>query len=216
MFRIKICGVRLKSDIDAVGAVGGDAVGINFFSASIRFVDPNAAATRDLAEHARAVGLIRVGVFVNESSDTINAIASSVGLDAVQLHGDETIESMVGLTSSKKIRAIKLPTIGLSADDIGSATGPWIDAGYHVLLDADAGAQHGGSGKTLPWSVIGQWAAANRHVRWTLAGGLTPSNVAEAIRVSGAVSVDTASGVESTKGTKSAELIGMFVASCKK
>ncbi|TWU60049.1 N-(5'-phosphoribosyl)anthranilate isomerase [Rubripirellula tenax] len=209
MFRVKICGVRLKSDVEAVGQSGADAIGLNFFPPSIRYVDPAEAATRELSELARSLGLIRIGVFVNETPLKIAEVVANVGLDAVQLHGDETIESAAGV-SGRKLRAIKLPTGTLSVTQIDAACRPWIDAGYHVLFDADAGAAHGGSGKTLDWPSIASWAARSPSASWTLAGGLTPDNVSEAIRASSAQSVDTASGVESPKGTKSTDLIRRF------
>ncbi|QDT05576.1 N-(5'-phosphoribosyl)anthranilate isomerase [Rubripirellula lacrimiformis] len=210
MFRVKICGIRLKSDVDAVAAAGGDAVGLNFFRPSVRFVDPQSESTRLLSEAAAAAKLLRVGVFVNETADQIHQIVDQVGLDAVQLHGDETL-SAAGTVRGPRLRAIKLPVGPVSVDLIESAARPWIDAGFHVLFDADAGAAHGGSGKYLDWKSVADWNDQHGQSGWTLAGGLNPQNVAEAIRTSGTASVDTASGVESPKGVKSAALIQQFL-----
>lgn len=214
MFHIKICGIRFKTDIDAVADSQADAVGLNFFSPSIRYVDPAAPSTRELSLAAQTAGLIRVGVFVNESVSRIRSIADQVGLDVIQLHGDETVDQVAGL-GGPRVRAIKLPTGPLSIDKIAAKVDPWVAAGFAVLLDADAGAMHGGSGKTLDWPSIAAWAKSNPQVTWTLAGGLNPDNVADAIACTGAISVDTASGVESPKGQKSAELITRFAARCQ-
>ncbi|MGB7328784.1 MAG: phosphoribosylanthranilate isomerase [Rubripirellula sp.] len=213
MFRVKICGVRLQGDVEAVAAAGGDAIGLNFFPPSVRYVDPADPHTRELSLVAAKLGLFRVGVFVNESPERIAEIAAAVGLDAIQLHGDETVE-LAAKIAGQKLRAIKLPVGPLTVSQIDAASRPWVNASYHVLFDADAGAAHGGSGKTLDWPTIAEWASLNPSVSWTLAGGLTPDNVSDAIRISAATSVDTASGVESAKGAKSTERIRHFVANC--
>lgn len=212
MFHTKICGVRTADDILAVKASRADAVGLNFYPPSIRFVDPNARTTAELSEIANEQGLFRVGVFVNDS-ERIAEIASTVELDAIQLHGDETIDDALSVKQLIKlplIRAIKLPHADLTPEMIAAATEPWTKAGFHLLLDADAGSAHGGSGKTLAWDAVRIWADRASDVKWTLAGGLTPENVAEAITRSGTTSVDTASGVEKPRGSKSADRILAF------
>lgn len=213
VFKIKICGVRLTADIDAAASAGADAIGLNFFPPSIRYVNPNADETAQLSRHAAAAGLCRVGVFVNASPQQIAAINDAVGLDAIQLHGDESTATVADLASLglPVIRAIKLPVVALTTNMIADACAPWIDLDCQVLLDADAGAAHGGSGKCLDWSVVGEWAGSQLAAAWTLAGGLDEQNVAEAIQRSGARSVDTASGVEQPRGTKSSEKITAFV-----
>ena len=218
-FHIKICGVRFKSDVDAVEQAGGDAIGLNFFPPSVRYVDPTDAATGELCDHGKSLGLKTVGVFVNESAGSVGALARDLGLDVIQLHGDETLEDvrMVRLVTSKPIlRAIKLPTGPLSVEAIASKAQPWVLAGCDLVLDADAGASHGGSGKALNWPSVQAWAESYPRVNWTLAGGLTPENVAEAMKSSGAISVDTAGGTEDPKGTKSAARIAAFVSAAKR
>ena len=205
MFKVKICGVRLKSDIDAAGNAGADAIGLNFFDKSIRFVDPDAAATKELAASAETGRIMSVGVFVDASGDEIMRIASELGLSAVQLHGNESPSFAAALIDRglTVVRAIKLPVTDLSAQQITQSCQPWHDLGCHLLLDADAGRAHGGSGKCLDWQTIGDWAERQAEDAWTLAGGLSDENVAAAIGISGARSVDTASGVEQPRGTKS-------------
>ncbi len=218
MFNIKICGIQRPADIAAVESSGADAVGLNFFPPSVRYVDPSAIETQALSSAASQAGLFRVGVFVNESPREIAEISRHIGLDAVQLHGDEAVADAERIRSAcglPLIRAIKLPTAAISPTEIAAHTDPWVAADCHLLLDADAGAAHGGSGKTLDWPSIRAWAEQAGDGSWTLAGGLGPENVAEAIRVSGAVSVDTASGVEEPRGVKSAERIERFVANIR-
>jgi phosphoribosylanthranilate isomerase len=214
MFRIKICGVRRPSDIQAVEISGADAIGMNFFEPSVRYVDPNSSKTHELSSLAAAAGLFRVGVFVNEPCEKIVEIASKVGLDAIQLHGDEEVDivdRLLDATDLRVIRAIKLLIGETRPEEIRAKADRWAEAGCHLLLDADAGDAHGGSGKTLYWPSVRQWAEECPDLTWTLAGGLTPANVAEAIRASGANSVDTASGVEQPRGLKSKTLIQQFV-----
>ncbi|TWU40725.1 N-(5'-phosphoribosyl)anthranilate isomerase [Novipirellula artificiosorum] len=212
MFHVKICGVRLKSDIDAVRRAGADAIGLNFYPKSIRYLDPSAPSTLDLSQYAKQQGLHRVGVFVNESAANIRTIVTADLIDRVQLHGDESLADATAIAVSPLplLRAIKLPVGALTVPVIAAAVDPWVDAGYGVLLDADGGSAHGGSGQRLDWSSIGRWSNDRRQVDWGLAGGLRPDNVAEAIRTTHAKAVDVASGVESPRGQKSARLIEQF------
>lgn len=213
VFRIKICGVRLKKDVQAVEQSGGDAIGLNFFPPSIRYLDPALPTTRELSEAASELGLTRVGVFVNESPGRVIEIAERVGLDAIQLHGEEPLEvaSDIIRRGWRVIRAIKLPRTPVDADAMDALITPWQDLGCHTLLDADAGASHGGSGKTLHWPSVRVWSERNPGGAWTLAGGLKPENIAEAIAATGARSVDTASGVECPRGAKNAGRVSDFI-----
>ena len=218
MFQIKICGVRFKQDIDAVADAGGDAVGLNFYQPSIRYVAPSDPATVELSRHSKKRGLKCVGVFVNESVDQILEIANVIDLNIVQLHGDESTEVATRLMEHgcQLIRAVKLPKTELTPQTIADRAGPWSEIGCHVLLDADAGKHHGGSGLTLNWNMVAAWSEANSEdADWTLAGGLNSTNVAEAIALSGAQSVDTASGVEEPRGTKCPTRIAQFVSACQ-
>ena len=218
MFHIKICGIRRREEVAAVAAAGADAIGLNFFPPSIRFVEPSAPSTIELSRFANDKRIMRVGVFVNRSLEEIVEIADTVGLDAVQLHGDETVDFTTGLIdrlSLRVIRAIKLPTGPLDPQHIEAAAARWVELGCHPLLDAQAGAEHGGSGKTLDWDAVGQWKRDFQPESFTLAGGLNPGNVGEAMERSGASSVDTASGVEQPRGEKQPELIRAFVKACR-
>ncbi|MAI34909.1 MAG: N-(5'-phosphoribosyl)anthranilate isomerase [Rhodopirellula sp.] len=213
MFHIKICGVREVTDMEAVFKSGADAIGLNFYPPSCRFVDPETTLAERLASKAGELGLVRVGVFVNSSVEAMLRVSERLELEAVQLHGDEQIGIVSRLRDhgvTKLIRAIKLPTGPLTIQAIKNRADPWASLGIHLLLDADGGRSHGGTGKTLDWAVIRQWAEQRGDVSWTLAGGLNPENVAAAITKGAASSVDTASGVEAERGKKSGSMISQF------
>ena len=199
-------------DVVASAEAGADAIGLNFFRPSIRFVD--AVLASELAGEAEERGLLRVGVFVNESVESILAISDQVGLDFVQLHGSETCQDAERLIAAgeRVIRAIRLPVGRLEPAEIEERVVPWREIGCDLLLDADAGAQGGGAGLRLDWAAIGRWRSQfGARDSWALAGGLTPQTVAKAIAASQATSIDVASGVEHPRGVKSAALIESFV-----
>ena len=211
-FSVKVCGVRDAATIDTLAHCGVDAVGLNFFPPSVRFIDPTGDAVRAIVRRAAERSVQTVGVFVDQTVDQTAAIAHDLNLDIVQLHGDQTVDFAQRLRdqfASSILRAIKLPRTDLRAELIADATEAWSTVVDGVLLDADAGPMHGGSGKTLDWDAVGRWNRTTR-MRWTLAGGLTPLNVAEAIVASGAASVDVAGGVEHPRGVKHADRIAAF------
>jgi len=214
MFRIKICGITNLNDARVVADAGADAVGLNFFRKSHRFVDP---------ETARAIAstlpthVMKVGVFVNHSATEIAEIAVQVGLNAIQLHGDESPQFLAPLPSQLKIiRAHRCGQNGLAplaqfiADSRANGRGP--DA---VLVDADAGAEFGGTGRIADWSRITSERLSLADLPLILAGGLTPDNVAEAIRVVRPGAVDVASGVESSPGEKDQSKVRDFIAAAR-
>lgn len=229
MFRVKICGVRTKADVDVVSQcsirLGGQeqaAVGLNFFPKSVRYVDPIGVTAGQLASYARSSGILAVGLFVNQQADMVAKVAQRLNLDVVQIHGDESPTEVERIRDAIKdcdlecglLRAVKLPRQALTTDLISSQVKPWIDLGCGLLFDADAGSAHGGMGIALDWKVISEWAlqqaSQNPQITWTLAGGLNPDNVADAMKASSASSVDVASGVESPRGVKSPSLIEAF------
>jgi phosphoribosylanthranilate isomerase len=199
--KVKICGVTTVEDGRACVEAGADAIGLNFWAGSKRLVEVSRAA-----EIARAVpGVLKVGVFVDARRGEIEGIIEAVGLDAVQLHGDESPEDCRGF-AVKVIKAISMRPGGDRASEIAERYG--VD---FILLDTDAGAQRGGSGRSFDWSR----AAGVAPGRLFLAGGLRPDNVAEAVRVAAPYGVDTASGVESAPGRKDADLVREFIRNAK-
>lgn len=210
MFKVKICGVRHLEDAVAVAEAGADAIGLNLFSGSPRFVDRAVAETIVEATHGR---LITVGVFVNECADTVLELAEALRLDMVQLHGDEPPSFLVDLPPVKVVRAFRCRDrsvdVVLSYLDECQARGRMPDA---VLVDAYDPNQRGGTGKTVDWTIAAELAIRLADIPLVLAGGLTPGNVAQAIAEVRPAAVDTASGVEASPGRKSAEKVRQFVA----
>lgn len=215
MFRIKICGVTRSQDVEHIGRAGVDAIGLNFVPASRRFIAIDAA--RAISAAAAAQKLARVGVFVNEELERIGEIHREVGLDWIQLHGDEPDAHVDGLKrllpDVKVCRALRWKS-GVT-DDIGSIVAHWdassIDA---LLVDAFAPDAYGGTGKVVDWSKARELAAALTKPL-VLAGGLTPDNVAAAIEAVSPAAVDTASGVELEPGVKSLSQVDAFAAAAR-
>jgi len=195
---------------------GADAIGLNFYEKSPRFVKPEMA--RKIAAEISSVAT-PVGLFVNHSAETIQSVCGEVGLHVVQLHGDEPPEFLGQLDHDRDydiVRARRVSEKGLKeiSEDLQACSdlsGFFPDA---VLLDAESGGHYGGTGKTISWAGL-----ADHHdqlgVPLILAGGLTPENVAEAIRIVRPHGVDVASGVESSPGVKDKEKMQAFVAAAK-
>jgi phosphoribosylanthranilate isomerase len=210
MFRIKICGITNIHDALLAAEAGADAVGLNFFSKSRRRVD---AQTALQIAAALPAGVTRVGVFVNHEANEVANIVERVGLDAIQLHGDEPPAFLAELPRNVTIvRAIHCRRDGLaplaSYLDECRQLGRLPDA---VLVDADAGTNFGGSGQLADWTLITRDSAALAGLPLILAGGLTPQNVADAIAAVHPDAVDTASGVESAQGRKDPSLVADFI-----
>jgi phosphoribosylanthranilate isomerase len=219
MFRIKICGITNVPDAMAATDAGADAIGLNFYEKSPRHI--TAQQSLDIAAALDDASTIRVGVFVNHSYEQIAAIASHQHLHAIQLHGDESPSFVARFgvphtTRSKTrwqlIRALRIGDQGVAEVrrnlDACQSAGVCPDA---VLLDALASGSYGGTGETVSWVGLAD------HRRWLgdtpliLAGGLTPDNVAEAIRIVRPAAVDVASGVESAPGKKDAIKVRDFI-----
>lgn len=215
MFRIKICGITNEADARAAVDAGADAIGINFFRKSRRFVETDGA--RGITSVVPA-GVLKVGVFVNHAADEIVRIVDEAELDVVQLHGDEPPSLLAQLPRQVRIvRAHRCGPEGLAplarylheCRAIGRAA----DA---VLVDADAGADYGGTGQLADWARIALERNLVSTTRLILAGGLTPDNVAAAIKAVRSDGVDVASGVENRPGYKDAMLVREFVAAARK
>jgi len=212
-FLIKICGITNFDDARAAVDSGSDALGFNFFNKSRRSIEPDIA--RQLVAQLPS-NILKVGVFVNHDVAQIVEIADRVGLNAVQLHGDEPPSTIVELPPHLRIvRAHRCGPEGLIPLAIYleqcHALGRMPDA---LLIDADAGAEFGGSGKLADWAVIRQQKDA-LGLPLILAGGLTPANVAAAIEAVAPDGVDVASGVERSAGHKDKVLIASFISAAR-
>jgi phosphoribosylanthranilate isomerase len=207
-FRIKFCGVTNVVDVGSVVASGADAIGFNFFTGSRRWLSLDLA--RQLSKAVPST-CSRVGIFVDESPVNVKKVVDEVGLDFVQLHGNEKATNWVGFTAASIIKAIYwrgLETDERNADDWTSRTGVPLRA---FLVDAFDPVARGGTGKTARWDLLNPRPAALKNVPLILAGGLTSDNVGEAIRVARPEAVDAASGIEVSNGIKSLEKMTKFV-----
>ena len=186
--RVKICGVTRPEDAQAAASLGADMVGLNFYPRSRRFVDQ--AVAREIAD-ALPDEVWSVGVFVNASREEIEEIRATVGLSAVQFHGDEPPELATDWPCPV-IRAFRLRTAGDADRNLAQHSADYF------LCEGDAGGDYGGRGETFDW----QWARPVPADRLIVAGGLEPANVAGAVRSLRPFAVDVASGVESSPGIK--------------
>ena len=195
MVRVKICGITNPGDARLATEFGAQALGFNFYEKSPRAVSPADAwnMRRKLAPFISAVG-----IFVDWKPSVVTALAISLRLDAVQLHGDECAHHVDDC--SRCLPVIKALRVGPSFSPkefsrFHSASAFLLDA----ARDTNKPEQFGGTGRTIDWSLAHKFSVSHRII---LAGGLTPENVAEAIRTVRPYAVDVASGVESRPGKK--------------
>jgi phosphoribosylanthranilate isomerase len=209
MFRIKICGITNPDDALVASKAGADAVGLNFFPSSPRFI--NQAMARRICI-ALPHDIVKVGVFVNAPESEISQTFDAMQLDLIQLHGDEPPDFIASLNGKPVMRAFRLGPEGMQPileylDNCNQLQCmPKL-----VLLDAHAIGVFGGSGEKADWSICAQYGSHNGLPPLVLAGGLNPSNVAEAIAQVRPAAVDTASGVESSSGRKDPAAVKAFV-----
>ena len=200
---VKVCGITRPEDAEAAARVGVDWIGLNFWPRSRRHVTVEQALA---VAQALPGDVKKVGVFVNAPAPQVAEIAARVGLDLIQLHGDEDPEYVRGLARGHVcVRAVRVR----SAEDLHEI-GRWaVDT---VLLDAPAEA-YGGGGLPFDWTLAR--AARGQGKRILLAGGLTPENVARAVREVRPFGVDVATGVESAPGIKDEARMRRFVDNAK-
>jgi phosphoribosylanthranilate isomerase len=207
--RVKICGVTTPDDVAACAAAGADAVGVNFHPGSRRYVDPR--SSRPLLRSIPPL-MAGVGVFVGLPIRQVTAMAYQLGLRGVQCHGPppEPADAFpFSLVAAFRVRNRQ------SLSEIDAYLAACRAAGHlpaAVLLDAYVEGQEGGTGRTAPWDLI---AGYEPGVPVILAGGLTPENVAEAVRTVRPAGVDVASGVESAPGPKDPDRVRAFVANAR-
>lgn len=199
--RIKVCGLTRVEDVQAAVAAGVDAVGLVFYPDSPRHVTIAQAA--ELCRHVPPFVTI-VGLFVNASRAEVHRVIEAVPLNLLQFHGDETADQCEGFGVPYLKAARVRPGVDLLefAAQFASARA--------LLLDTWTPA-YGGSGESFDWSLV----PSSCPLPVILSGGLTPDNVAEAIRLVRPVAVDVSSGVESAKGIKDAAKIRAFVSAVR-
>lgn len=215
-FQIKFCGFTREADIHAAIDAGVDAIGLNFYPKSPRYVTNARADQLVRAIDQRA---LVVGVFVNEPWETIEELRSLLSLDAIQLHGSERSSNVPHSEHATSI--IKaMPWRADSAEDVEMAT-DWSNNTQGAtlngfLIDAYDPVQHGGTGRTARWDLLQPRPVPLRKSRLILAGGLTAENVVQAITIAKPDAVDTASGIEISPGVKSTKKMLEFVAAVQK
>lgn len=200
--RVKICGVTRPDQARAVHALGADYIGVVFAPSPRRVELETACAIRTAAPDARLVG-----VFVNEPAASVRTIAERVGLNAIQLHGDEGPEASAALEGFEVIKAIFVDG-PIAPDD------PRIAAWPAILLDKAASGARGGTGRSFDPALVLALAGLARP-RVFVAGGLRPDNVAAIVRRIRPYAVDVSSGVEAAPGVKDMALVEQFIRNAK-
>ena len=199
---IKICGLSTPETVDAAVSAGATHIGLVHYEPSPRHVSlEQAAALRRRVPPSVKVVLLLVSM---EAAPTAQAL-DAVRPDVVQFHGKETPEWLALLKQHTPLEIWK--AVGVKSADSLTKALRFKGAADRLLYDAAAGALPGGNGLALDWSLL---ASFRHEMPWGLAGGLTPGNVAEAIRTTGAAWVDTSAGVESAPGVKDVDLIAAF------
>jgi len=207
--RVKICGLTTRETLLAATGAGAAYVGFNFFPKSPRYAVPDLAHLLALEV---APGIAKVGLTVDADDAMLDSITDEVPLDMLQLHGSESPERVAEVRTRYGLPVIKALGIA-TAEDLDKIE-LYENVADQLLIDAKPppdGELPGGNGLTFDWRLIAnrRWARP-----WMLAGGLDKSNVAEAVRLTGARQVDLSSGVETAPGVKDPDLIRSFLAAC--
>ena len=198
---VKICGLTNVDDALAAVEAGADLLGFNFYPPSPRCISPQTCASIIAAVAAGPRRVVTVGIFVNEAPERVQAILDECGLDLAQLHGDESPQ-VVAAFQGRAFKGIR----GAQGDPAPFAA--VCSSAPMLLVDAYSPKLYGGTGQTADWQAARTLAV---HYPILLAGGLTPDNVAEAVRQVRPWGVDTASGVEIAPGRKDHQKIRAFV-----
>jgi phosphoribosylanthranilate isomerase len=204
----KICGLKTPETVAAAVAGGAALVGFNFYGRSPRCVDP--ATAKQLAMTVPPI-VRKVGLLVDDSDARIAEILGTCDLDLLQLHGHETPERVAEIRARFAKPVIKVISVSDAADLNRAAL--YESVADYLMFDAKppksmANALPGGNAISFDWTLL----SGRRFQRpWLLAGGLTPDNLIEAVRISGAPMVDVSSGVEDRPGEKNVSKIKAFL-----
>ena len=203
---VKVCGLSEAATLDAAVSAGARYVGFVFFEKSPRHVSLDVA--KALAQEVPE-GICKVALTVDADDALLDDICGAVPIDMLQLHGQETPERVAEVRQTYGLPVMK--AVGIAGQDDLNAIGEYSRVCDQILVDAKPpkdGEVPGGNGLAFDWRLI---AGRRWPVPWMLAGGLTPENVAEAVRLTGAEQVDVSSGVERARGVKDARLIARFI-----
>lgn len=204
--RVKICGLSTIETMNAATQSGAAYVGLVFFEKSPRHVSIDQAV--ELTQVVPA-GVCKVALVVNPTDAELDAILEKTPIDMIQLHGAETADRVAAVRARYGLPVMK--AVGIADEGDLKQLANYAQVADQLLVDAKPPKNAdlpGGNGLSFDWRLIAgrRWA-----VPWMLAGGLTPDNVAEAVRLTGAQQVDVSSGVESSAGAKSPRLITEFL-----
>ncbi len=193
--RVKICGITKPEQGDAIAKLGATALGFICVPGSPRYVTPQ--QIRGMVNHL-SVSVDRIGVFANTSTEEISKIVNESGINAVQLHSNESPEFCQKLRQAlpdiEIIKALRIRT-----PECLNQADSYVSSVDTLLLDAYHRKMLGGTGKTLDWQRLQEFGTS---IPWLLAGGLTPDNVLDALTLVQPSGIDLSSGVERTPGDK--------------
>ncbi len=205
MALVKICGITNLDDALAAFKAGADALGFNFYARSARYITPENA--REIIKRLPE-DLLTVGIFVNEDLETVQRVATTAGIKALQLHGDESPEYC------KKLKVYHVIKVFAAGPEFTLERLSDFDVPAIMLDTFDKSGIGGGTGRVSDWSLAAK--ATTRFPKVYLAGGLSPENVVEAIAFVKPYAVDACSLLESSAGRKDHERVRAFVAAVRK
>jgi phosphoribosylanthranilate isomerase len=201
--RVKICGITNPTQAKAIADLGADTLGFICVNSSRRYV--NNSQIKEMVE-ILAPKIKKIGVFVNVTQEEIKKLVEDTGLTGVQLHGEETPQFCRDLRqllpSVEIIKAIRVQ----NQESLWS-TENYVNDVDTLLLDAYDPQRHGGTGKTLNWDLLKEFYPP---LPWLLAGGLTPNNIALALKQVRPNGIDLSSGVERSPGDKDLTKVGQL------
>jgi phosphoribosylanthranilate isomerase len=208
MVAAKICGLRTAETVAAAVEHGADFIGFNFFKKTPRNIEPEAAGAlaRSVPSH-----VVKTGLLVDDDDARIAAILAAAPLDLLQLHGSETPERVAAIKAKFGLPVMKVIKVRDAADIARAAV--YESVADRLMFEPQPPAEMknampGGNAVSMNWTLLQGFRSK---LPWMLAGGLTPSNLAEAVRQSGAPAVDVSSGVEDRPGEKNLNKIKYFL-----
>jgi phosphoribosylanthranilate isomerase len=200
----KICGLSTPETLDAAVAGGARFVGFVTFPKSPRHISTD---TMQVLGARVPAGVTRVGLFVDPDDALLDEKRATGALDLLQLHGAETPERVATIKRRTATPVMKVIKVARAAD-VERGIAAYASVADRLMFEAAGGELPGGNATAFDWTILSGRAVP---LPWMLGGGLTPDNLAEAVRVTGARAVDVSSGVESSRGVKSVELIWAFL-----
>jgi len=200
----KICGLSTPETVDVAVRFGARFVGFVTYPKSPRHISTE--TMRSLGQRVPKT-VTRVGLFVDPDDALLDEKIATGALDLLQLHGSETPERVAAIRRRTGLPVMKVIKVAAAAD-VARGVAAYTSVADRLMFEGAEGTLPGGNAKTFDWTFMAGQAV---QLPWMLAGGLTPANVAEAVRVTGARLVDVSSGVESSRGVKSVDLIRAFL-----